>query len=133
METYTSDIDYFKSIDGNMIRNPVGYCTYHRGYVSQRQAMVHKCYRKHGGTCGRLTNMSGRRVRDMKTEQFYDKFLSRMDKMCGSLDKIARMLEAMQKANEMTPLDKALKEAQSMKAEEYLFGKVHKYAEGEKE
>lgn len=33
----------------------------------------------------------------MKTEQFYDKFLSRMDKMCGSLDKIARMLEAMQK------------------------------------
>lgn len=65
----------------------------------------------------------------MKTEQFYDKFLSRMDKMCGSLDKIARMLEAMQKANEMTPLDKALKEAQSMTADGYLFSKVHKHAE----
>ena len=69
----------------------------------------------------------------MTQQQFYDKMVSRMDKMCGSLDKIARMLEAMQKANEMTPLDKALKEAQSMTAEEYLFGKVHKYAEGEKE
>ena len=92
-------IDYFKSIDGNMIRNPVGYCTYHRGYVSQRQAMVHKCYRKHGGTCGRLTNMRGKRVRDMTQQQFYDKMVSRMDKMCGSLDKIARMLEAMQKAD----------------------------------
>ena len=118
-------IDYFKSIDGNMIRNPVGYCTYHRGYVSQRQAMVHKCYRKHGGTCGRLTNMSGRRVRDMKTEQFYDKFLSRMDKMCGSLDKIARMLEAMQKTNEDSKKGCiiSLTDAET----------VHKYADGEKE
>ena len=118
-------IDYFKSIDGNMIRNPVGYCTYHRGYVSQRQAMVHKCYRKHGGTCGRLTNMSGRRVRDMKTEQFYDKFLSRMDKMCGSLDKIARMLEAMQKTNEDSKKGCiiSLTNAET----------VHKYAESEKE
>ena len=118
-------IDYFKSIDGNMIRNPVGYCTYHRGYVSQRQAMVHKCYRKHGGTCGRLTNMSGRRVRDMKTEQFYDKFLSRMDKMCGSLDKIARMLEAMQKADADSKKGCIISLTD---AEE-----VHKYAEGEKE
>lgn len=101
METYASDIDYFKSIDGNMIRNPVGYCTYHRGYVSQRQAMVHKCYRKHGGTCGRLTNMRGKKVRDMTQQQFYDKMISRMDKMCGSLDKIARMLESIQKKNDV--------------------------------
>ena len=49
----------------------------------------------------------------MKTEQFYDKFLSKMDKMCGSLNKIVGILEAMQKKHD---------------AEE-----VHKYAEGEKE
>ena len=106
-------IDYFKSIDGNMIRNPVGYCTYHRGYVSQRQAMVHKCYRKHGGTCGRLTNMRGKRVRDMTQQQFYDKMISRMDKMCGSLNKIVGILEAIQKKQDTEVL--------------------HKYAEGEKE
>lgn len=106
-------IDYYKSIDGNMIRNPVGYCTYHRGYVSQRQAMVHKCYRKHGGTCGRLTNMRGKRVRDMTQQQFYDKMISRMDKMCGSLNKIVGILEAIQKKHY---------------AEE-----MHKYAESEKE
>lgn len=118
-------IDYFKSIDGNMIRNPVGYCTYHRGYVSQRQAMVHKCYRKHGGTCGRLTNMRGKRVKDMTQQQFYDKMISRMDKMCGSLDKIAKMLEAMQKANEDNKKGciVSLTDAET----------VNKYAEGEKE
>ena len=125
MGTYTSDIDYYKSIDGNMIRNPVGYCTYHRGYVSQRQAMVHKCYRKHGGTCGRLTNMRGKRVKDMTQQQFYDKMVSRMDKMCGSLDKIARMLEAMQKANE----DSKNRCIISLTNAET----VHKYAESEKE
>ena len=97
MEICTSDTDYFRSIDGNWISKPVGYCTYHRGYVSERQARVHKCHRKHGGTCGRLADMEGRLIKRMNQQQFYDKMISRMDKMCGSLEKIVRTLEAMQK------------------------------------
>ena len=97
MEICTSDTDYFRSIDGNWISKPVGYCTYHRGYVSERQAKVHKCHRKHGGTCGRLADMEGRLIKRMNQQQFYDKMISRMDKMCGSLDKIVRTIEAMQK------------------------------------
>ena len=93
----TSDTDYFRSIDGNWISKPVGYCTYHRGYVSERQARVHKCHRKHGGTCGRLADMEGRLIKRMNQQQFYDKMISRMDKMCASLDKIVRTIEAMQK------------------------------------
>ena len=97
MEICTSDTDYFRSIDGNWISKPVGYCTYHRGYVSERQARVHKCHRKHGGTCGRLANMEGRLIKRMNQQQFYDKMISRMDKMCASLDKIVRTIEAIQK------------------------------------
>ena len=114
-------------------RIPKGYCAYHHKYITEKQMRLHRCMAKHGGICHRFKTMKGDGLKRMKTEQFYDKFLSRMDKICGSLDKIARMLEAIQKANEMTPLDKALREAQSMTAEEYLFGKVHKYANDEKE
>lgn len=89
--------DSYKTIDGNYSKHVIGYCTYHRGYVSERQARVHKCHRKHGGTCGRLANMEGRLIKRMNQQQFYDKMISRMDKMCGSLEKIAKMLEAIQK------------------------------------
>ena len=69
--------------------------------------------------------MRGKRVKDMTQQQFYDKMVSRMDKMCGSLDKIARMLEAMQKANE----DSKNRCIISLTNAET----VHKYAESEKE
>ena len=61
----------------------------------------------------------------MTQQQFYDKMISRMDKMCGSLDKIARMLEAIQKANEDSKMGciVSLTNAET----------VNKYAEGEKE
>lgn len=90
-------IDYFRSIDGNWILRPVGYCTYHRGYVSERQARVHKCHRKHGGTCGRLANMEGRLIKNMTQQQFYDKIVDRMDKLIVATNKLTKTLEAMQK------------------------------------
>ena len=101
MEICTSDTDYFRSIDGNWISKPVGYCTYHRGYVSERQARVHKCHRKHGGTCGRLANMEGRLIKRMNQQQFYDKMISRMDKMIVAMNKLSKTLEAMQKKNDV--------------------------------
>lgn len=95
--------DSYKTIDGNYSKHVIGYCTYHRGYVSERQARVHKCHRKHGGTCGRLANMEGRLIKRMNQQQFYDKMINRMDKMCGSLEKIVRTLEATQKSSKSLP------------------------------
>lgn len=125
--------DYYTSIDGNPLKNPTAYCTHYHGYLSERLIKVHRCRKKHGGACARLQNMKGENIRRMNQTQFFDRLIDRMDKMIVAMNKLSKTLEAMQKANEMTPLDKALKEAQSMAAEEYLFGKMHKYAEDEDE
>ena len=129
----TGHNEYYESIDGNPLRCPVAYCTYYHGYLSENIIRVHRCRKKHGGPCSRLQNMKGESVKQMRQEQYYDKMLSRLEKIETALNRISKVLGAMQQANEMTPLDKALKEAQSMTAEEYLFGKAHKYTDDEKE
>ena len=37
-----SDVLY-KSIDKNMIKEPVAYCKTHHGYLSKKQMKVHRC------------------------------------------------------------------------------------------
>ena len=37
----------------------------------------------------------------MKTEQFYDKIVSRLDNLIGAVNKLTRTLEAMQKKNDV--------------------------------
>lgn len=101
METYTSDIDLYKSIDGNPIKNPVGYCMYHKGYVSDRQAKVHRCFRKHGGTCGRMKDMEGRNIRKMTSQQYYDKVVDRLTKMETVLIRMGKALENISKTLDM--------------------------------
>ena len=98
-ETYTLGTDY-RTIDGNYARTVIGYCQYHRGYVTARQAKIHRCHLKHGGVCPRLQDMEGKCVRKMKTEVFYDKMLDRMDKMIAAMNKLTRALEAIEKAEE---------------------------------
>lgn len=90
----------YRTIDGNYAKAVIGYCTYHRGYVTDKQAKIHRCHRKHGGTCGRLKNMKGEYIRKMKTDQFYDKVIDRLDKLIGAVNKLTRTLEAMQKVKD---------------------------------
>lgn len=97
----TEDIDLYQSIDGNGIRKPVGYCMYHKGYVSDRQAKVHRCFRKHGGTCPRLQNLEGRSIRKVKTEQFYDKVVDRLTKMETALIRMGKALENISRSLDM--------------------------------
>lgn len=98
-ETCISNTDY-RTIDGNYARAVIGYCQYHRGYVTSKQARTHRCHLKHGGVCPRLQDMEGKCVRKMKTEVFYDKMLDRMDKMITAMNKLTRTLEAIEKAEE---------------------------------
>lgn len=124
-ETCISNTDY-RTIDGNYAKAVIGYCQYHRGYVTSKQAKVHRCHLKHGGVCPRLQDMEGRHIRKVKTEVFYDKMLDRMDKMITAMNKLTRTLEAIEKNGiGTTSLEAALREAQSMTAEEYLFGKAN--------
>lgn len=95
-ETYTSDTDYY-TIDHNYARAVIGYCQYYKGYVTAKQAKVHRCHLKHGGVCPRLQNLEGRSIRKVKTEQFYDKIVSRLDNLIGAVNKLTRTLEAMEK------------------------------------
>ena len=87
------ETDLFKSIDGNPIINPVGFCTYHKGYVSYNQARTHKCFRKHGGACGRIMDMKGRYVKNMNQQQYFDKTIDRLTKMETALNRMGRSLE----------------------------------------
>lgn len=41
------DEKLYRSIDHNMILNPVAYCKSHHCYLSKRQMKVHQCTRKH--------------------------------------------------------------------------------------
>ena len=95
-ETYTSDTDYY-TIDHNYARAVIGYCQYYKGYITAKQAKVHRCHLKHGGACPRLQNLEGRSIRKVKTEQFYDKTLSKLDKLIAAMNKLTRMVEAMEK------------------------------------
>lgn len=88
----------YRTIDGNYAKAVIGYCQYYKGYVTAKQAKVHRCHLKHGGACPRLQNLEGRSIRKVKTEQFYDKTLSKLDKLIAAMNKLTRMLEAMQKA-----------------------------------
>ncbi len=120
-----NDNDSYRTIDGNYARAVIGYCQYHRGYITSKQARTHRCHLKHGGVCPRLQDMEKRCIRKMKTEVFYDKMLDRMDKMITAMNKLTRTLEAIQKNGaETTTLEEALREARSMTAEEFLFGKA---------
>ena len=94
----TKEITEYRSIDGNWIKCPVGYCSRYKGYITEKQAKVHGCLKRHGGICGRFQTVKGEYVKRMNQQQFYDKMLSRMDKMATSLDKIARSLEAISKS-----------------------------------
>lgn len=88
--------DYY-TIDHNYARAVIGYCQYYKGYVTARQARIHRCHLKHGGVCPRLQNLEGRSIRKVKTEQFYDKIVSRLDNLIGAVNKLTRVLEAMEK------------------------------------
>lgn len=96
METYTSDTDYY-TIDHNYAKTVIGYCQYYKGYITAKQAKVHRCHLKHGGACPRLQNLEGRSIRKVKTEQFYDKIVSRLDNLIGAVNKLTRTLEAVEK------------------------------------
>ena len=120
MGTYISDTEAergpegYRAIDGNWLKSPVGYCSYHHGYLTARLINTHKCHKKHGGTCSKYHTMEGVNIKRMRQDQFYDKALDRMQKLEASINRAVRSLDRIAEALEQepeTPLDKALKQA----------------------
>lgn len=124
----TGHEEYYESIDGNPLRCPVAYCTYYHGYLSENIIRVHRCRKKHGGACSRLQNMRGESVKQMRQDQYFDKMLTRLEKIETALNRIGRILGAMQQTNEDSRNGYVISLTNATDAEI-----VHKYAEGEKE
>lgn len=103
----TKQVTEYKTIDGNWSQRPVAYCSRYKGYLTEKQMRVHHCQAKHGGMCGRLQNMKGERVRKMNQQQFYDKQISKMDRMIAILEKILKTVQAMQPEPEPRTLSDA--------------------------
>lgn len=87
----------YRAIDGNWVREPKGYCTYHRGYLTEKQMKVHKCYAKHGGICRRLKDMEGR-YEAVNAEQ---RLQSALDKILHKLTSIDMNVSRLEKTLKM--------------------------------
>lgn len=35
--------DMYRTIDGNETYNPYGYCWHHKGYITKKQSLLHRC------------------------------------------------------------------------------------------
>jgi len=89
----TKEVTEYRSIDGNWVLEPVGWCGYHRGYVTAKQVKIHGCHRKHGGTCSRLQDMEGGNIKRMNAQQYQDKMIDRMQKLEASINRAVRSLD----------------------------------------
>lgn len=102
----------YRAIDGNWLKKPVGYCAYHHGYLTAKLERVHRCHKKHGGTCSKFHTMEGVNVKRMRQDAYYDKMLDRMMKLETALNRTVRSLDRIATALEQepeTPLDKAMR------------------------
>lgn len=84
----------YKTLDGNWtVQKPSGYCSYHKAYITEKQAKIHRCHAKHGGVCGRYQNMKGEYVRSMRQDAFYDKQIDKLTRIETALNKLVRTFE----------------------------------------
>ena len=83
----------YKTLDGNWTVNVQAYCAFHKRYITEKQARLHRCHAKHGGLCGRYQDMKGVYVRSMRQEQYYDKLVNRLDKIETALLKLVKTFE----------------------------------------
>lgn len=122
----------YRAIDGNWLKKPVGYCAYHHGYLTEKLVRIHRCHKKHGGTCNKYHTMEGVNIKRMRQDAFFDKLLDRMQKLEASINRAVRSLDRIATALEQepeTPLDKALKQAR----EDSFFGGIEAVEQDAKE
>lgn len=122
----------YRAIDGNWLKSPVAYCSYHHGYLTTKLIKTHKCHKKHGGTCARFHTMEGVNVKRMRQDQYYDKAIDKLQKIETALNRTVRSLDRIATALEQepeTPLDKALKQAR----DDSFFGGIEAIEQDAKE
>ena len=83
----------YKTLDGNWSVRVEAYCAFHKAYITEKQAKIHRCHAKHGGVCGRYQNMKGEYVRKMKVEQYYDKQIDKLTRIETALNKLVKTFE----------------------------------------
>lgn len=88
----------YRSIDGNWIRAPkaMGFCTYHRGYLTEKQVKLHGCRTRHKGICARLRDMEGRSERmnaEQRLQSVLDKILHKLTNIDMNVSRIEKELK----------------------------------------
>ena len=83
----------YLTLDRNWCTTPVGYCSYHRKYITERQMKLHRCMVRHGGICHRFRTMKGGNKRKMVQEKYFDKHLDQLKKIETSLNKLSKAFE----------------------------------------
>ena len=83
----------YKTLDGNWSVRVEAYCAYHKAYITEKQAKIHRCHAKHGGVCGRYQNMKGEYVRSMRQDSFYDKQIDKLTRIETALNKLSKSFE----------------------------------------
>ena len=83
----------YKTLDGNWSVRVAAYCAYHKAYITEKQAKIHRCHAKHGGVCGRYQNMKGEYVRSMRQDSFYDKQIDKLTRIETALNKLVKTFE----------------------------------------
>ena len=83
----------YKTLDGNWSVRVEAYCSYHKAYITEKQAKIHRCHAKHGGVCGRYQNMKGEYVRSMRQDAFYDKQIDKLTRIETALNKLVKTFE----------------------------------------
>lgn len=83
----------YKTLDGNWSVRVEAYCAYHKAYITEKQAKIHRCHAKHGGVCGRYQNMKGEYVRSMRQDSFYDKQIDKLTRIETALNKLVKTFE----------------------------------------
>lgn len=83
----------YLSLDGNWVHEPLGFCSYHHRFITQRQMKLHRCMVRHGGICHRFRTMKGGNKRKMVQEKYYDRQLDQLKKIETSLNKLVKTFE----------------------------------------
>ena len=83
----------YLTLDRNWCTTPVGYCSYHRKYITEKQMKLHRCMVRHGGICHRFRTMKGENKRKMVQEKYYDRQLDQLKRIETALNKLVKTFE----------------------------------------
>lgn len=90
----------YRSVSGAWIKEPKYYCTYHKSYLTDKQAGVHHCFNKHNkGICYRLYTLDRKGIRvnnEQRMQSYMEKMLHKLTNIDMNVSKLLKQINNMQ-------------------------------------